>query len=381
MSLRILVADADGTLSGLMSRSLGRAGHQVTVVSDAAGVKAALGRGGRADVILVDPDLLGSRVGTVLEKRDQATVFLCSSRSEDDQRVQAAQRALGNTEYLKKPFSILDLEKRLSRLTPQSAKPVRKTDQRSKVRSSASPSLGNRARPRTVKRVEEASSDANVLRRLRREWRELEHASPREVLGIPAGVDAATAQVAVSRMLNRYGHLASDPSQSQEIRELAHRLADLISQAGMQLRKDETPKERAAPEPSVVPPAALSEEEKLLALGQRLIKAGSWEEADRVLTKANQLSLGDPIILACLGWARIHNPQLDEAERLEEGTEYLILGEQFGPKEVEGLIYLIQALVLQGRNDAALARAARGVKLAPDNVEMQRLFRSLKSSQ
>ena len=82
-----------------------------------------------------------------------------------------------------------------------------------------------------------------------------------------------------------------------------------------------------------------------------------------------------------MGWARIHNPQLDEADRLEEGTEYLILGEQFGPKEVQGLIYLIQALVLQGRDDAALARAARGVKLAPDNVEMQRLFRSLKSSQ
>ena len=52
----------------------------------------------------------------------------------------------------------------------------------------------------------------------------------------------------------------------------------------------------------------------------------------------------------------IHNPQLDEAERLEEGTEYLILGEQFGPKEVQGLIYLVQALELQGRADAALAR-------------------------
>ena len=80
MSLRILVADADGTLSGLMSRSLGRAGHQVTVVSDAAGVKAALGRGERADVILVDPDLLGSRVGAILEKRDQAICFLFALR-------------------------------------------------------------------------------------------------------------------------------------------------------------------------------------------------------------------------------------------------------------------------------------------------------------
>ena len=380
MSLRILVADADGTLSGLMSRSLGRAGHDVTVVSDAAGVKAALGRGGRADVILVDPDLLGSRVGTILEKRDQATVFLCSSRPEDDQRVQSAQRVLGNTQYLKKPFSILDLEKRLSELAPKPAKASRERNPRVAPHAHTSARLGRRARHKPASRVNAASTDSNVLRRLQREWRELEHASPRDVLGIPEGVDEEMSRMAVSRMLSRYGHLASDPSQGQEIRELAHRLANLVSQAGMRLQSDQQKSSVPEPKPHETQSAPLSEEEQLLALGQRLIKAGSWEEADRALTKANQLSLGDPVILSCLGWARIHNPQLDKSERLEEGTEYLILGEQFGPKEVQGLIYLIQALSMQGRSDAALARAARGIKLAPDNEEMRRLFRRLKAS-
>ena len=103
--------------------------------------------------------------GTVLES-DQATVSVLF-RPEDDQRVQAAQRALGNTEYLKKPFSILDLEKRLSHIVSQSAKPVRKTDQRY-IRLPAQ--AREMSETPTVKRVEEASSDANVLRRLQREW-------------------------------------------------------------------------------------------------------------------------------------------------------------------------------------------------------------------
>ena len=121
MSLRILVADADGTLSGLMSRSLGRAGHQ-TVVSDAAGVKAALGRGaGPMSFWWIRICLV---VGWARYwKRDQATVFLAfldrkmtnarSSRSTGAGRHRIFEEAIFNTS---------DLEKKLSELTPKAAR-------------------------------------------------------------------------------------------------------------------------------------------------------------------------------------------------------------------------------------------------------------------
>ena len=231
MSLRITVADGDTTFGSLLSNSLSRAGHDVTVVTTSTDAKYALTKRGSVDVVFVDPDLLGSRVATILGNTVATRIFVCSNRSAEDLRLGPLETTVTNFEYLKKPFSFLDLEDRLQGVSTEAStirKKVKSTGRTMTDGRRNAPSTGG---VRGVSPEKTIQTNAATLNRLEREWRELQNVSPREVLGIPEDVGFDMAKEASQRMLGRYRQLANSDSESPRIRELSGKIADLVQGA------------------------------------------------------------------------------------------------------------------------------------------------------
>jgi hypothetical protein len=95
------------------------------------------------------------------------------------------------------------------------------------------------------------------------------------------------------------------------------------------------------------------------------VDAADFARADRVLTKARDLAMANPGILAALGWARFNNPERELEDRRTEGKDYLLLAEQFNSRDPKAAWFLSQAFRILGDEDAALRRARRVVALEP----------------
>jgi tetratricopeptide (TPR) repeat protein len=157
-----------------------------------------------------------------------------------------------------------------------------------------------------------------------------------------------------SRQRRRYRHLSGRADLPDETRALGRDLAALVDKA-----------EKAVGAGASASLPQTGEDLDLLAAGRRRIEAGAWAQADRVLTRARDLSLSDPDVLANLGWARLHNTERTDEERLEEGRDLLLLAEQLAPEAPEILAYTAEYFLMQGDIDRARTRARLLIKAAP----------------
>ena len=116
------------------------------------------------------------------------------------------------------------------------------------------------------------------------------------------------------------------------------------------------------------------EVEILLNEGRSFIAAKQWAQADSVLARAHAKQIDHVPVLANLGWARLHNPEVDLGVRTEEGKDFLLLAEQFDPKDADGQYYLAQVLLASGMPEAAEERAERAVSSGEGDPQRQALL-------
>jgi len=230
-------------------------------------------------------------------------------------------------------------------------------------------SSGRRSgRARVAERMRRAGRSDAVHKRLEMEINRLTGATPAEVLGVPH--DAATALVrqVSQRMLDRYQQIAEEESYPEATRALAAKLVERVSEARAAWGHST---KRAAADPTT------AREQVMLEQAKVLLEAHAFARADRVLVKARELAMANPGILAALGWARFHNPEKQKGEREEEGRDYLLLAEQFDPRDTEVLWQVAQVLDKMGNVDGARARADRIVSIDPSDKAAAAMARRL----
>ena len=227
-----------------------------------------------------------------------------------------------------------------------------------------------------VASAHDSESPDKVHERLARELQTIDGAAPPVVLGVPPESGTSLVDEAAARMRDRYARLANDGRLSEETRELAQRIGRLISEAHRHFVFVDSSQEEA-PEASGHGLADMDRVEVLLDEGRKLIGRGEWAAADAILTEAHRHQLDHPGVLANLGWARLHNPARSEADRSDEGRDFLLLGEQFDPTDAEGQYFLAQYLLASNMLQAASERARRAKDAAPGDPARAALHRKI----
>jgi len=224
-----------------------------------------------------------------------------------------------------------------------------------------------------VRGAHESAGNEQVFQRLERELSTILDAAPPVVLGVPADAPRGLVDTAANRMRQRYAEVIADRSSSAEVRVLALQIAKIVDMAHRNFNFDavtSTGRGRAS--------VFGDDIDELLEEGRSLIADRRWTEADRLLACAHKKRIDHVPVLANLGWARLHNPDLDPESRTEEGHDYLLLAEQFDPMDGDGQYYLAQVLLAAGRFEEAEERAARASKAVPEDTARKALVRKIK---
>jgi hypothetical protein len=188
------------------------------------------------------------------------------------------------------------------------------------------------------------------------------------VLGVPIDIDREMVMEVGTRMLERYRGIAANSRYDDDTRALASRIEQMVDLAIQGWGKDHT---RATADPATL------REEVMYEQAMVLVEAGDFARADRAFTAARDLAMANPKVLAGLGWSRFHNPQRPKEEREIEGRDYLMLAEQFDPRDADVVWLLCQVLEKMGEAEAALRRARRVVSVEPGHTKASRMVERL----
>ncbi len=255
--------------------------------------------------------------------------------------------------------------------------PGRVSSRESSRRSRSSPRLRDGSSRSTSRRsghaevaehMRRAGSADAVQKRLQLEVQRLTGASAADVLGIPADSSSTVVAQVGARMRDRYQSIADDRTYSDDTRALARQLLERVEEASARWGRPTT---RAAGDPGA------SREAVMLEQSLVLLDANAFARADRVLTAARERAMTNPKILAALGWARFNNPERPEAERQEEGRDYLLLAEQFDSSDVWTEWALVKVFRALDDPQAALVRAKLVLKADPSHLEAEAVVRQL----
>lgn len=211
-----------------------------------------------------------------------------------------------------------------------------------------------------------------VHKRLELEVSRLQGANPAEVLGVPHDAERLLVQKVGGRMLDRYTTISENARYTDETRDLAKQLVAKVNEA---VERWGHVQHRAGGDPTT------QREQIMLEQGMVLVDAGDFARADRMLTQARDLAMVNPKILAALGWARFNNPDRPADERREEGRDYLLLAEQFDPKDTQTEWLLCKVLRMMGDDQAALRRARRVLSVDPDHADARVAVKELTPAQ
>ncbi len=219
-----------------------------------------------------------------------------------------------------------------------------------------------------------ATESEQLFVRLEREFATICDALPPVVLGIPADSKRAFVDRAGARMRQRYAEILARRDITEEVMSIALEIAKRVDSA----HRNFNFKAQSSTGVGRVTSTYVDDVEVLLAQGRELIRQKQWSKADATLAAAHKRRIDHVPVLANLGWARIHNPEVESETRTDEGRDYLLLAEQFDSSDSDGQYYLAQVLVASNRLEAAGERAKRALAAAPDDAARQTLVRKIK---
>lgn len=354
----VTVATSVAELGRLLADVLSQDGHAVEVVdSGRAAVSTFLSA--PPDVAVLDVrlgDVTGMDVVRALRRCEGGGDVTVVLLADDPGPVRAIGAGLGVRHVLGKPPSLLDLRDVVA------GAPVR--PRAISVEGRARPVVAvHRPAPTFTEPVTPAAPTPEVvhaLMRLRKELPRLEGADAWTVLGLPANASAELVRRAGDRLRARYGDLAR--TNGGELRELAEqmlrRVDAAVADAGI-----------AAP-PAEADGAGVAE-------GRALLAKADWRAADRHFGALRDARPDSAVALACLGWARFHNPALPKAVREPDGAALVELATTFDPWLADAWYYRAAIARAQGNIPAARALAERAVRVEPDHVGALRLLLEL----
>jgi CheY-like chemotaxis protein len=211
-------------------------------------------------------------------------------------------------------------------------------------------------------------------RRLKGELSRLETAAPAVVLGIPQDSELELVEQAAERLTARYSGIADQPRMPGPVRDVARRLGQLVSGAHRSMVHNVRTKNENtvvfddfADRPTEAGSGLAAEAAKYLKMGRTLMERQDWVRADKALTRARDLELANPVVLAALGWSRFKNPDRTPADQIEEGRDLLVLSEQFGGVEdAQTQLWLAQVFEASKELQKAELRARRAARLDPE---------------
>lgn len=232
-------------------------------------------------------------------------------------------------------------------------------------------------RPEGRPRPAGAPAWREMHRRLTDDVERLRAASPWVVLGLPNDAAVDLRDATIERQRARYAGLAARADVPAGIQALAREMLSLVDEAARRVvashssvTVDETPTAHGAYSP----------EERLLAVGRDLARRGQFAQAEGMLTRAQERAVGNPLIAAWLGWARLHNPERAPEERAEEGRDLILMAAQLAPDDPEVTAVLVRFLLRAGDPAGALARAQRGLRASPDHPELRAAWREARQA-
>jgi len=173
----------------------------------------------------------------------------------------------------------------------------------------------------------------------------------------------------------RYSAISGDPSSSARLKELALKILEHVDRAKRTFSYESGLATGGSGEVRDIS----REVDGLLAAGRHHIEQREWGQADAALQKAHELQIDSARVLANLGWARLHNPDVELEVRTEEGMDFLLLAEQFDINDPDGQYYLAQVLLASNKLEAAEVRADRALKAQPDEPARPALLEKIRA--
>lgn len=215
-------------------------------------------------------------------------------------------------------------------------------------------------------------SPKQISRIISQDITRLPSAAPASVLMCAADAPEDERKKAARRLIRRYRGFADRRDISEEERRQARRLQQYVVDAYKRLAAgDNSPGQPQARKSMPDTKAALLRE------GVRLIQKRAWPEADACLSRAQALDAVDPLIMAHLGWARLHNPRIDRAVREQDGAAQINLAYQFLPGNADVLYYMASNQLREGHHRIVDKLLTTAIRMFPDDSRFTELAEEL----
>ena len=184
--------------------------------------------------------------------------------------------------------------------------------------------------------------DPNLAGRLGRELENLQGMDDWTAVGCNPSMKPEAIERQCKRMVDRYGAIIRDRSQSEECRDLAREICDLVEAAAERISSGTATRSSAG-----LSPASAYDD------GCRFVDQGRWEEAVKAFGLAKQHEPYAPQHSAWLGYAVYHDPSRDLADRQRKGRKLIEKATQMGVGN--GDPHFIQAWLLVVEKDLVRA--------------------------
>ncbi len=215
------------------------------------------------------------------------------------------------------------------------------------------------------------SQEKLLVQRLKKDLDRLSSFDDWTLLGLSAGMDPDTIERGCARMAARYHSVSQDMGASDEVRETAGLLDQLVARA---IQRVSEGRARVTEGRKVIisPDQAKLEPSEVLDQARALLDREEWGPAVKMLNWLRQKRPSDSVAQGLLGWAVYNDPDMDEDKRRKVGGEMIELAVSLAPEEEE--LHLLMANVdrLAGREQSAMDRAMTIAKRGGEHAEADR---------
>ncbi len=215
------------------------------------------------------------------------------------------------------------------------------------------------------------SQEKVLIQRLQKDLDRLSAFDDWTLLGLSPGMDVETIERGCARMATRYHGISQDMGASDEVREAAGLLDQLVARA-IQRVSDGRARTTEGRKVLVSPDQAKLEPTQVLEQARGHIEQEEWGPAVKMLNWVRQKRPSDSIVQGLLGWAVFNDPDKDEDKRRKVGGEMIEMAVSLAPEVEELHVLMARVDMVLGREQEALERAMTIAKRGGEQADNAR---------